>query len=234
VPSLVGLRDRALTGVTVCSFARISAIVALQVEDYFANGKRWWLPLHEKGGKRPEMPAHHKLERFLDEYLAAAGIRDGGETPLPLRSGPNRLIDRPAGAPRRRVPDGPPANGRGRPQRQARLPRVSRNRHHRLSRGRRYARKPQATAAHESPRTTKLYDRTGDQIRSTRSSGFRFEDEAPVLAWWISGDRFLPPLQAAHQPFPDSYRLAPIPELATLATEPEGSTLAGCASMLSA
>ena len=38
--------------------------------------------LHEKGGKRHEMPAHHKLEQFLDEYLAAAGIREDGKTPL--------------------------------------------------------------------------------------------------------------------------------------------------------
>ena len=82
VPSLVGLRDRALIGVMVYSFARISAAVAMQVEDYFANGKRWWVRLHEKGGKRHEMPAHHKLEQFLDEYLDAARIRDGGKTPL--------------------------------------------------------------------------------------------------------------------------------------------------------
>ena len=27
------------------------------------------------------MPAHHKLEQFLDEYLAAAGIRENGKTP---------------------------------------------------------------------------------------------------------------------------------------------------------
>jgi hypothetical protein len=47
------------------------------VEDYFSNGKRWWLRLHEKGGKRHEMPTHHKLEQFLDEYLDAAGIRHG-------------------------------------------------------------------------------------------------------------------------------------------------------------
>jgi integrase len=46
------------------------------------GGKRWWVRLHEKGGKRHEMPAHHKLEQFLDEYLAAAGIREDGKTPL--------------------------------------------------------------------------------------------------------------------------------------------------------
>jgi hypothetical protein len=53
VPWLVGLRDRAL-GVMVYTFSRISAVIAMQVEDYFANGKRWWVRLQEKGGKRHE------------------------------------------------------------------------------------------------------------------------------------------------------------------------------------
>jgi hypothetical protein len=38
--------------------------------------------LHEKGGKRHEMPAHHTLEAYLDAYIEAAGIRDAGKTPL--------------------------------------------------------------------------------------------------------------------------------------------------------
>lgn len=76
-PSLVGLRDRALMAVMTYSFARISAVVGMRVEDYYANGKRWWVRLYEKGGKRHEMPAHHKLEQFLDEYLLAAS-----KTPL--------------------------------------------------------------------------------------------------------------------------------------------------------
>src|SRR6202023_3301341 len=80
--TLVGLRDRALIGVMTYTFARIGAVVALRVEDYYPAGKRWWLRLHEKGGKRHDMPVHHKLEQFLDEYLAAAGIRDAGKTPL--------------------------------------------------------------------------------------------------------------------------------------------------------
>jgi integrase/recombinase XerC len=67
--TLVGLRDRALIGVMTYAFARIGAVVSMRVEDYFANGKRWWVRLHEKGGKRHEMPAHHKLEAFLDEYM---------------------------------------------------------------------------------------------------------------------------------------------------------------------
>src|SRR5262245_12277222 len=58
--TLAGLRDRALIGVMVYSFARVSAAVGMNVEDYFQQGKRWWFRLHEKGGKRHEVPAHHK------------------------------------------------------------------------------------------------------------------------------------------------------------------------------
>ena len=33
------------------------------------QGSRWWVRLHEKGGKQHEMPAHHLLETYMDEYL---------------------------------------------------------------------------------------------------------------------------------------------------------------------
>jgi len=52
---VVGLRDRALVAVMVYAFARVSAVVGLKVEDYFPLKKRWWLRLHEKGGKVNEM-----------------------------------------------------------------------------------------------------------------------------------------------------------------------------------
>jgi hypothetical protein len=136
----------------------------MQVGNYFANGKRWWVRLQEKGGKRHEMPAHHKLEQFLDEYLDAAGITDRDKTPLPLGGGQNRTIDGPTDAPRRRLSDGTSAHRRGRLEGKAGLPRVSRDRHHRLPRCRGTLENAQAMAAHESPRTTKLYDRTGDGI----------------------------------------------------------------------
>jgi hypothetical protein len=32
------------------AFARIGAVVSMRVEDYFANGKRWWVRLHEDAG----------------------------------------------------------------------------------------------------------------------------------------------------------------------------------------
>jgi hypothetical protein len=56
----------------VYTFARISAVVAMRVEDYFPHGKRWWVRLQEKGGKRHEMPAHHKLEQFPPALLPTA------------------------------------------------------------------------------------------------------------------------------------------------------------------
>ena len=80
--TVVGLRDRALISVMTFAFARIGAVVAMRVEDYYPKGKRWWVRLHEKGGKRHEMPAHHNLEAYLDAYIEAAGIRDGGKAPL--------------------------------------------------------------------------------------------------------------------------------------------------------
>ena len=64
--TVVGLHDRALISVMTFAFARIGAVVAMRVEDYYPKGKRWWVRLHEKGGKRHEMPAHHNLEAYLD------------------------------------------------------------------------------------------------------------------------------------------------------------------------
>lgn len=74
--NLVGLRDRALIAVMTYSFARVSAVVGLKVEDYFPLKKRWWLRLKEKGGKTNEMGCHHKLEEHLDAYIAAADIAE--------------------------------------------------------------------------------------------------------------------------------------------------------------
>jgi len=79
---VVGLRDRAFIAVMVYTFARVSAVVNLKVEDYFPLKKRWWLRLHEKGGKVNEMGCHHKLEQYLDEYIAAAGIGEDTKSPL--------------------------------------------------------------------------------------------------------------------------------------------------------
>jgi integrase/recombinase XerD len=164
-PWLVGLRDRALIGVMVYTFARISAVVSMEVADYFPNGKRWWVRLQEKGGKRHEMPAHHKLEQFLDEYLAAAGIRDQEKTPL-FRSAAGRtgmLTERPMhridayAMVRRRTAE---AGFKGKLG--CHVFRATGITAYLEAGG--TLENAQAMAAHESPRTTKLYDRTGDEI----------------------------------------------------------------------
>ncbi len=80
--SIVGLRDRAVLAVMLYTFARVGAVVAMKAEDYFQDGKRWWFRLHEKGGKRHEVPVHHKAEEYVDAYVAAAGIASAKRSPL--------------------------------------------------------------------------------------------------------------------------------------------------------
>lgn len=72
--ALTGLRDRALIGVMVHTFACVNAVIGMKVKDYFTQGCRGWVRLHEKGGKEHEVPCHHTLGQFLDDYIAAAGI----------------------------------------------------------------------------------------------------------------------------------------------------------------
>jgi site-specific recombinase XerD len=55
-PDLVGLRDRALIAMMVYSFARIGAVIQMKVGDYFVQGRRRCVRLHEKGGKEHDVP----------------------------------------------------------------------------------------------------------------------------------------------------------------------------------
>jgi site-specific recombinase XerD len=80
--TLTGLRDRALIGVMIYSFARVNAVIGMKVKDYFSQGRRGWVRLHEKGGKEHEVPCHHSLEKLLDEYIGAAGIAGDPNGPL--------------------------------------------------------------------------------------------------------------------------------------------------------
>ncbi len=72
----IGLRDRALIGLIIYSFARIGAALAMRVEDVFVQNRRLWVRLREKGGKQHEMPCHHTLEADLHAYLDNTGIGD--------------------------------------------------------------------------------------------------------------------------------------------------------------
>jgi integrase/recombinase XerD len=82
ISTVVGPRDRALIALLTRTFARISAALHMNVEDYYPQGKRWWARLHEKGGQPHEIPAYHLLETYIDAYVTAAGI--GADKPSPL------------------------------------------------------------------------------------------------------------------------------------------------------
>jgi integrase len=72
--SVIGLRDRALIGLMVYSFARIGAATAMRVEDVASQNRRLWLRLPDKGGERRAMPCHRRLEAYLREYIDGAGL----------------------------------------------------------------------------------------------------------------------------------------------------------------
>jgi site-specific recombinase XerD len=70
----IGLRDHALISLMVYTFARVGAVLTMQVRDVYVQGRRTWVRLHEKGGKEHEMPCHHQLEASLHAYLEGAGL----------------------------------------------------------------------------------------------------------------------------------------------------------------
>ena len=74
--TLAGRRDRALFSVMLYSFARVSAVLGMRRGDYFQQGSRGCLRLHEKGGKRHDIPAHHRAAEALDKYLEAAELEE--------------------------------------------------------------------------------------------------------------------------------------------------------------
>ena len=161
---IAGLRDRALIGLMVYSFARVSAAVGMNVEDYYPQGRRMWFRLHEKGGKHHEVPVHHNAEVYVDAYLEAAGIAEEKKTPL------FRTISRRRELTETRMHRIDALRMIKRRARRAGLPeRIS---CHTLRatgitvylHNNGLLEHAQRIAAHESVRTTKLYDRTGDAV----------------------------------------------------------------------
>jgi integrase len=146
------------------SFARVSAMVHMRVEDYYENGKRWSVRLHEKGGKQHSVPCHHNAEAYLDEYLAAAGIRDEKKSPLfrsvdnrrQMTANPMTRTDVLRMVKRRALEAGLPSSTCCHTFRATGITAYLENGG--------TIENAQAIAAHESPRTTKLYDRTSDEI----------------------------------------------------------------------
>jgi integrase/recombinase XerD len=147
----------------VYTFALVNAVISMKVKDYFTQGRRGWVRLHEKGGKEHEVPCHHSLEELLDEYLVAAGIKDDAGGPLFRTAGRKigraqamwqqdvyRMIQRRAKAAGIKTKIG--------------------NHTFRATGITAYLKNKgtlehaQTLANHASPRTTKLYDRRADEI----------------------------------------------------------------------
>ena len=159
------LRDRALIATLTYSFARIGAALAMRVEDLRPKGAGWTVRLHEKGGKEHAMPCHHALAEALHAYVAAAGIAGDRKGFLfrTARGHAGRLSERPMGQSdawrmiRRRAAAAGIAAPIG-------------NHTFRATGITAYLgnggvlEHAQEMAAHESPRTTKLYDRTKDRL----------------------------------------------------------------------
>jgi integrase/recombinase XerD len=123
------------------------------------------LRLHEKGGKFHELPTHHTVEEYLDAYIEAAGIANDKTGPL-FRTAPRKSRTLIQHALRRN-------NALDMVKRRARAAGLSERvccHTFRATGITAYLEnggtieKAQQIAAHESPKTTKLYDRTNDQI----------------------------------------------------------------------
>ena len=97
----MGLRDLALLGTLAYTGARVGAVARLRRGDLEDQGPQRVLRFREKGGKQREIPVRHDLDRWLGEYLEAAGIdADPKEIPL-FRSAlgkQKQLSDRPLSA----------------------------------------------------------------------------------------------------------------------------------------
>jgi integrase len=161
--TLTGLRDRALIGVMVYTFARVNAVISMQVKYDFTQSRRGWVRLHEKGGKEHEVPCHHALEQFLDAYIAAAGVASDADGALFRTTGRKtgqaqrlwqqdvyRMIQRRPAAAGIKTKIGNHtfrATGITAYLKNKGLPEHA-----------------QTIANHASPRTTKLYDRRSDEI----------------------------------------------------------------------
>jgi integrase len=162
--TVIGLRDRALIGVMVYSFARVGAVVRMKVEDFYENGRRHWFRLHEKGGKFHEVPAHHRADDYLHAYIATAGIADDKKSPL------FRTVDRHRHLTQTRIDPNDVLRMIRRYARRAGLSQRIGCHTFRATGITAYLQnggtleKAAQIAAHESTRTTQLYNRTNDAV----------------------------------------------------------------------
>jgi site-specific recombinase XerD len=158
------LRDRALIATLTYGFARVGAALKMRVEDLQSKGSGWLIRLHEKGGKQHMMPCHHALAEALQAYIAAAGPdkkaylfrTSRGHGGTALADQPMTQVDAWRMVRKRALAAGIMAP-------------IGNHSFHAtgitayLANGGALEH-AQAMAAHESPRTTKLYDRTKERL----------------------------------------------------------------------
>lgn len=165
VSTIAGLRDRALIGLMVYSFARIGAALGMKIEDVYVQQRRLWVRLHEKGGKRHDMPCHHNLETYLHAYIEAAGLAGDVRGPLfrTIGRGTDQLTATPL----------PQANAYAMVRRRAKAASIATrisNHSFRATGITAYLKnggtleKAAQMANHASTRTTQLYDRRSDDV----------------------------------------------------------------------
>lgn len=162
--TIAGKRDRAMIATMLYTFARIGAVTAMDVEDYEQRGRRMWINLREKGGRRHAVPAHHTLEEYVDDYVSAAGIGHDTKTPL------FRSLDRKRQLTTRRIHRREALAMVKRRAKQAGLPGSTCCHSMRASGITVYLSNggllehAQRIAAHASSQTTRLYDRRSDAV----------------------------------------------------------------------
>lgn len=161
----IGLRDRALIGLMVYSFARVGAALAMRVDDVFVQNRRLWVRLHEKGGKRHEMPCHHNLDEYLHAYIDGCDLAGERKAPLfrTIGRGTGRLSQTPL----------PQASAYQMVRRRAAAAGIATaigNHSFRATGITAYLKnggtleRAAAMANHASTRTTQLYDRRSDEV----------------------------------------------------------------------
>jgi site-specific recombinase XerD len=166
IKTLRDLRDRALIATLTYSFARIATALRMRVEDLRPQGTSWQVQLHKKGGKRYTLPCHHALAEALRAYIDTAGIakdRKGwlfrtspGHNATHLTEQPMTQADAWRMIRRRATAAGILAPIGSHTFRATGIATYLENGG--------ALENAQSMAAHESPRTTKLYNRTKERL----------------------------------------------------------------------
>ena len=163
IPDIIGLRDRALIAVMVYSFARVGAALSMRVEDYYTEGRRGGFGFTRRAAS---------ATRFPPTTMPKPTWMPTSKPPASPRTERAPLFRPSTGPASSRAADGPErrsSDDQAKSKDAGLSPAVCCHTFRAtgitayLENGGTIE-KAQQIAAHESPKTTKLYDRTRDQI----------------------------------------------------------------------